>query len=215
MRRWFNGLANKLRIAAVLSVLLVLVLIVNLVERVQMNNLEKSFAAMYRDRLMAESYLLELTDIIHQKEKLAEQASEKGTSLSGEKNTSLNISVERLISHYEATTLTHEEEVLFVQLKGVLRPLMSLETQVAGSENETGNYLKMTEKATDKLLALSAIQTKEGSRLISESNDIIMNQRSTSHFEIVILLFLGVIIQTLVLSSSVLHERVRNLSNLN
>ncbi len=212
MRRWMHGLSNKFKVAGVLAFLLCMVLIVNLVERRQMNILEQSFSAMYEDRLMAESYLLEMSEIIHTKEDLAASA-EKAELSSVHRG--LNASLNDLLLKYEKTRLTREEEVLFLQFKTLLGPVFSYDNQTDLSESEKLNYLGVTRKATSKLMALSHVQTKEGGRLISESNNIIMNQRSTSHFEIVILLFLGAIIQTLVLSSSLFHERVKNFSNLN
>jgi hypothetical protein len=218
MKNLIKGLANKFKIATVLAVLLILVLINNLTGRIQINNLEQSFSAMYRDRLLAESYLLQLIDLIYQKEKLVEQCSLNQFNYAGH-NSLLNENIRTLVNKYEMTTLTSEEDKIFKELKSFLVPIQhfdnKIDNHVIDNPELIEEYLLLTRAATGKLLSLSQIQTDEGSRLINKTNHIIMNQRSTSYFEVVILVFLGVIIQTLVLSSSALHEKMRKFPNLN
>ena len=63
--KWPYQIRGKLKISLLLTGLICLILINNLSERSQSRELQKVLDSMYQDRLIAESYILQLSDELH------------------------------------------------------------------------------------------------------------------------------------------------------
>jgi hypothetical protein len=65
--KWIYRIQQKLPIAFLLAIILAGVFIKNMVERNSVSDLGDSFASVYEDRLLVESYIYQLSDRLYKK----------------------------------------------------------------------------------------------------------------------------------------------------
>lgn len=217
--KWTYGIKGKMKAAFLLTIVLVITMLTNLLERRRFQQLERSFSSIYEDRLMAEIYLFNLYANLIEKQELLETAVEKGINYStGEKLRTNRIDREQLIGKYAQTYLTEEEQVQFNNLNNLFDRMDRLEGEFGRQPDAmvipTG-FIHATAEVFSMLSALSDIQTIEGEALRSQSQKLIMGSVSMSRFEMTILIFIGLIIQALIFSSRTLLTDSRQNPGLN
>lgn len=214
--KWTYVIKQKFNAALALLTVFVLVLATNLIDKQHFSELQESFTAVYKDRLMAEIYLFELSRHLQDKKDMLEGQEQ----ISIRANNALTDSIRNIIEKYEATKLTVDEAIYFQSLKSHLDTLETMEnslesTQVAHEQqlkydiNEEFHFIR------GEMEALSQIQVKEGKRLIQASYRTIASSHLTSQLEISILIILGLIIQVLIFSSKTVDSRFEQNSRLN
>jgi hypothetical protein len=210
--KWTYSIKNKTTAAILLAVILGLTMLTNLLERKRFKELEASFASIYEDRLMVESYLFHMYDNLKKKQDLWELAAQKGVCHTI--NADLNIYRDEraeLVDKYAQTYLTVEEDDKFNDLLTSFNKIDMLEEEIAEMEAESQipqdlikEHNEITTDAFNTLSALSDIQTTEGQLLRDKSKKLILGSVSISHFEMTILIVIAIVIQALVFSSSTL-----------
>ncbi|RED97913.1 MCP four helix bundle domain-containing protein [Marinoscillum furvescens] len=201
-KTWKDILNQKRNTALTLVSVFILFLMTCVLNKVHLTQLEESLEAIYQDRLMANGYIYQLADLLHQKEALLVTAD----SYQAEQNLQLNDSIASLISSYEKTRLTKEEAQVFEALKKHLRIAEKLEAQ-----NEAQPALVATIKtrygnAQNALHQLSGIQLYEGKNVLKASNQTIASNRMTVQLEIGLLIILGLMIHFVVSSQWVVGK---------
>jgi hypothetical protein len=212
-----------MKAAFLLTIVLVITMLTNLLERRRFQQLEQSFSSIYEDRLMAEIYLFNLYENLIEKQELLETAVNEGIDYSmGEKLKTNRVDREQLIEKYAKTYLTDEEQVQFNNLNSLFDRMDRLEGEFGHQPDATAipaGFIQRYEGATAEvfstLSALSDIQTIEGEALRSQSQKLIMGSVSISRFEMTILIFIGLIIQALIFSSRTLLADNRQNPGLN
>lgn len=207
--KWTFFVQNKMRAALLLALVFALVFWNNWQERSGMEQLDSHLSMLYKDRLLVEGYIYELSEAFHAKAKAA--ASHHPTRPATE-GLMPGADIQSLIAQYETTYLTPEEKELFGLLKGVVGQLSDLEK--ARPFNST-LYLSEINSAHRLLHRLSGIQIAEGTRLSEASHRIVLGSNLTAQIEMVLLIILALIIQALVLSAKALHSPVQQKFNLN
>lgn len=214
--KWTYSIKNKMTAALLLSLVLVLTLLNNLVERNRFKQLDKSFSSIYEDRLLVEGYIFHLYENLKKEQDLLDAVNGKEMALrTREELTTFAIDRNLLLTKYAQTYLTPEEESAFNHLKTTLEQINLLETEIAGKQVDLAQLIsahhKITDEALETLSTLADIQTAEGAALRHKSERLILGSVSFSHFEMVLLIVLAVMIQALVLSSkSLLTSRQQN-----
>lgn len=153
---------KKIKIAAVtcLALLGAMLTAKYYLDKRNLNGIENSFSEIYRDRLLAESYIFELNDLLYRKKILLMQApSAEHTSQHQE----IDKEIGPLLERYEKTRLTAAENVQYLGLKEALRDLLP------ASHNSAAVQIEACERAIISLRSLSGIQVMEGKQL-NESN---------------------------------------------
>lgn len=198
--KWTFSIKHKLAAACLLGMVIGLVLINNLSEQKNSDDLNDAFASMYEDRLMAESYILTMYGNLHDVNELSDTYRNNPTAV----RTLLSpviTEMNKTIALYKKTKLTPQEEIEFNAFTGQAAAV----TACASSGNFDG--CKTTaDEALRKLAVLSEIQVKEGAKLKDDSQRIYSSSLSSSQFEIVVLIVIGVLIQALVFSSRTLQQ---------
>jgi len=208
LMKWTYSIKQKMTAAIILGAVIGVTMLTNLVERNRFQSLDKSLETLYEDRLMAESYLFQISENLHLQEELIWACvSDKGhVGYSPDTDVaSLRSERQEVMQKYHATYLTDEEAVELNHLQGALNRLDDFEHTLNESAEADEAYLEeyeaITHDAFSALHALSDIQTEVGANVQQESHKMILGSISFSHFEMIILLVLAIIIQGLVFSS--------------
>ncbi|MCB9050501.1 MAG: MCP four helix bundle domain-containing protein [Lewinellaceae bacterium] len=210
--KWTYSIKGKIKAALLLAIILGITILTNMLERRRFQELERSFSSIYEDRLMAESYLFHLYENLKEKQDLLQFVAEKGIN----QNIRTQLKEyrkgrEKLIEKYAQTYLTEEEEIQFNNLDSLFAWMARLEEDIIRQSDAADipanlfqKHESVTTEAFSTLSALSDIQTIEGKALREKSKRIIMGSVSMSHFEMTILIIIGIIIQGLIFSSRTL-----------
>ncbi len=219
--KWTYIIRQKVKVAIGLGVVFGLVLITNRMNKNNFLALQDSFSTVYEDRLIAESYIFELSNFIHQKKLYFEHQTVVNSAVLKEKSLLLNDSISHLIAQYETTRLTQLELHWFSKLKENLSVLRS---QEMAYRPDNISDLKLSQQQAIAaqhdhiemvLEKLSAIQLTEARNVLDDSKKIIASSTLTSRLEICILLVVGVIVQGLILASGSITTRFPQNSSLN
>ena len=211
--RWTFYVPQKMKIALSMAFVILLVLATNFLNKLHFNELQDSFNSVYKDRLMAEIYIYDMTMLLNEKKSLSNDS----TSISHAIQKPVNDSIQQIIRAYENTFLTQEEGIYFDKLKDVFDKTVRVEKTFATQGDSIdlpllkGQYREFQLHLSE----LSEVQRKEGKRLIDESRKIVATSRLTLQLELVILIVIGVIIQILIFSAKPVVPRFKQNANLN
>jgi hypothetical protein len=205
--RWMYSLKQKMTAAIVLTLVIALTLLSNFLDQRNYQKLEESFTSIYKDRLMAESYLFNLYDNLKKKEDVFQTSGYENVDSRFEASLEpMNREMNDIIQKYEETYLTLEEEIKFFKLKKLHESLQDLEQEFVVAGSDVGHELhdkhsRMTHQAFTTLSELSNIQTTEGEIIMANSEKLILSGKSNSRFEISVLVIVALIIIALLATS--------------
>lgn len=173
-------LRYRLQIGLALTVLMIGIIINNISSRYNLELASTSVTAIYNDRLMASTYLFELTDNLYKKELLPYPAP-------SEKTATINNDMSALIKKYESTVLTHREAALWESFKS---SLYQYNNAFAAGHHKVHSF----EKAVSTLKLLSNLQAKEGSFLYKDTRSSLGATTLGSYLEIILAIATGIIV---------------------
>lgn len=192
----------------VLTVIFVFLFIKNVSDKRHFSELGDSFSAVYEDRLMAESYIYELSNHLSRKKLLVDDCDTKEEIVQiKDKIKEHNQAISSLIVSYEKTKLTPTEEVLFKDFKKKIDQGLALEQKhiYQAEFSNAANVKQILDEAfygvLNTLNHLSNIQITEGEKLNKTSQKIVLGSASDTQFELTLLIVLGTIILTLIFTS--------------
>lgn len=205
--KWAFTIRQKAKAALILGVVFLLILGKNWYDERNVAALGNSFASVYEDRLVVESYIYQLSDHLYQKKSLIDNCSSQENrknlqSKLGEHNAAISA----LILDYEKTKLTSAESASFESFKQNIASIQVLETKYlasaetalpvskAGLEKRYGITIK-------NLHQLSGIQLAEGKLLNEQSKAIVAGSSVLTQFELAVLIGIGLIIQGLIFAT--------------
>jgi len=198
--KWTYSIKNKLSAAALLAVVLGLVFLNNIDERLNADKLRSAIATMYEDRLVVEGYILDLTEKVHDINESIENGKDYGTIQQ-------SIADIRAINDaYAKTVLTKDEEMEFVAYTTTID---KLESSIATAN--VPESMLLLDKSLSSLYNLSDIQLAEANRVKKGSDHILNYSKTSSQFEMAILIVIFIVIQVLVLAS----PAMQNFKNVN
>ena len=205
--KWAFTIQQKTRAALILGVVFLLVFAKNWYDERNVAELGNSFASVYEDRLVVESYIYQLSDHLYQKKILLDNCSSQENLVNlqarfGEHNAAIN----SLLQNYEKTKLTAAETTCFQNLKANITSIEQLESNYLAG---TGNGMTKAKLSMDKsyglaarnLHQLSGIQIAEGKLLNEQSKKLIAGSSILTQFELVILIGVGLLIQGLIFAA--------------
>ncbi|KYG82352.1 MCP four helix bundle domain-containing protein [Roseivirga echinicomitans] len=220
--KWTYSIKNKITAAVLLAAILIVTLANNLVERSHFKQLDASFASMYEDRMLVESYIFKLYENLHQRQILIMEPAQDGYKHLASALSASRTQRNQLIKKYATTYLTPEEEIEFDKLKGIVANVDQVEKDLVVNEASTDQLHQLvndnneiTSEAFASLSALSAIQTSEAQTIRDESEKIILGNISISQLEMAILIIIGLVIQALIFSSKSLKTTAQQKHHLN
>lgn len=191
---WTYHLPGKLKVSIILTGLMGLILVNNLLERSQTRQLKTAFESIYKDRLIAESYILQLSGEVHSIQDLLESSN--------------NIPKKQIQSHLEEintinlkylqTQLTEEEKLHFDAFERQAR-------NISFGLKEGKQVENQLDAALHELTILSQIQVKEAKTLVKNTSQIFSSDAAHSQLEIALLIVAALIIQSILFASKTLQ----------
>lgn len=217
MNNKFRHLYSRRAFPVLLTLILLIVLANNLEERYRMRQLGHSFQSVFEDRLMVESYIYRLSELIHDKyqnmEKLGSHSTSGEAACIFNEETTL---IRELLTEYEMTFLTEKESALFSSLKTAFSELSSQENGIIlAMQNDLpvaslkSGIHSTLEQISGMLSGLSDIQIVEGKRLNEHSHQIILARASSSRLELTILIVLGLLTHAWLFASRGFIQAIR------
>lgn len=199
----FISIREKRVAAAVLFVVLVAIGLNQLWYEKEYAQLDKNMSSLYKDRLMPAGYLFEISDHLYQKKilHLDEAVTLKELVKQLRKH---DDAITRLITSYEKTYLTKDEQQYWSQLLSSLEAYKISEANYTSQANSSAPYDLLLDKnfqqAQAALGQLNALQAKEGSLLQTNSKAIISDTIIQSYLQISMLIVLAIIGMVLLLA---------------
>ena len=188
---------NKIKWILGISMVFLLIIATNLIDKNNFTKLKDSVETIYQDRLLVKGLILDIKDIVHKKE-LANV--ERDSVFYTNQVEQLNQKMDLLISNFENTRLTKQEEKLLKQFKKDHKSLVRKEQQLS---SYTTDKLKSLRPYIDQLKGdlknLSAIQIQEGKKQMNISKKAIDTVELFTQIEIYFLIFLAIIVQIIVI----------------
>ena len=191
--KWAYHVKDKMKMAAVLLLIIVLILVNNISNRKTFSNLNESIASIYKDRLMPATYIFQLTDHLYQKKLLygGQEAGSAQTANAVRHDTA----IANLIKTYETTYLTAAEKKQWTLFKQHLQHYNTLINTPVNNDKAISTAFN---DVLQSLNALSQIQANEGSQIFKISSLDINGTIIMSQLEIALLLILGIFALVLV-----------------
>ncbi|WP_143156031.1 MCP four helix bundle domain-containing protein [Cyclobacterium lianum] len=193
--KWTYSIKHKITTASLLFGVILVVLLINSNQRKQIEDLKSAFETIYRDRLVAESYILDFSEKLHDMYDVINdphlpyvKKQEIANRILGE--------IDTLNHLYEATRLTEEEARYFGHFTGLTHE-MDIRLQAGDLASEA----PIIRSALLDLNSLSEIQLVEADKLKSETDKIFSMGSILLQFEMVVLIVIGLLIQALFFAS--------------
>ncbi len=196
--KWTYRIPNKLGTSLLLMGVLALVLVNNLKERSNSKQLETAFESIYADRLMAESYILSLSEQLHQIQELLESSASTSNKNLVEKLSE----IDRINLLYLDTKLTEDEEFHFGHFESLTWELRQ-SIQAGKSQSAQAKI----DAALADLHHLSQIQVSEAQSILTQTERIFRSGSLYSQFEIGLVILIGLMVQGMLFASKSLKVR--------
>lgn len=208
--QWAHRIRRKISAALLLAAIFVLVFVKNMVENQYVSELGASFASVYEDRLVVESYIYRLSDHLFRKKIMIDSCNTpQGVMLVRDAIAEHNEAIAGIITRYEGTKLTDTETRYFSDFKENVNRMQEAEqafltrAEQATELSEAKTLVSARfEEASRNLKDLSVIQISEGKLLNDHSKRIIAGSSLLTQFELGILIAIGLMILVLVFEST-------------
>ncbi len=188
---------NKVKWVLGITMIFVLVITTNLIDRNNFVRVKESVVNIYEDRLIANHLIYNISESIYDK-KISILKKDTAFYLNNLKSNNQKIQFD--IESFEQTKLTLEEAEIFEDLKNNLSQLESIENKyVKNSFIDETKLINLLDDINSNLDALSKIQVNEGSRQMDISKRAIETVELFTQLEIYFLIGLAILIQIIIL----------------
>lgn len=220
---WVFSISRKRKAAIILGIVFLVVLVKNRMDYYDVHKLAKSFATVYEDRLVVESYIYKLSELLYQKKQMLDNCavSDNITDLKIQVS-SYDADISMLMSQYKLTKLTEKEDEVFQDFEVNIGSIAALQSQYLSQLEIDAVSPVLLLSLNDQFLSvagkleeLSDIQLAEGRILNEQSQKIVAGNEVLTQFELALLIGLGLIIQVLIFTSRTLSIPKFKNANLN
>ncbi len=186
----------------IIGALLVMLYGKNLLERQSFRSVSSTLSDVYKDRLLVESYIFQISEKLFTIQKLVDHCtinfdySKAVLEISKEEQEILKI-----VAAFEATQLTEKEATLLTDFKRIIEKDLSIKNyQLLYNDSSGVNeaqvkvYDQKISRAQQDLDKLSAIQLEEGGKLVSKAKTLINRSQIWAQFELALLLIFILVI---------------------
>ncbi len=186
----------------IIGALLVMLYGKNLLERQSFRSVSSTLSDVYKDRLLVESYIFQISEKLFTIQKLVDHCtinfdySKAVLEISKEEQEILKI-----VAAFEATQLTEKEATLLTDFKRIIEKDLSIKSyQLLYNDSSGVNeaqvkvYDQKIARAQQDLDKLSAIQLEEGGKLVSKAKTLINRSQIWAQFELALLLIFILVI---------------------
>jgi hypothetical protein len=220
--KWSFVIQQKIKAALLLSGIMVLIVLSTFLSRSNINDIDKSFSSIYKDRLIPAVDMVYLIENLYTKRLLVEKHLIATTNSTPAEIKALlktkNQSIDSLIRNYEKTFLIAEEAKSLHAFKNQITKYALLENRIlhlsesgnkdAGNELFNGKGSQTFQHAITYLNELTNIQYTEGQSLVKESKTESSQFNLISSLQIAVAIIIGLMILGMIYNSKIIrHER--------
>ncbi len=222
--KWTYSVKQKTTTAILMASVLGLVMWNNFDQSRQFEKIVNSFSSLYEDRLIVESYIYNISELLHKKKHILENPMPPNVSEKRFKQMVLesDSTISELMALYRKTRFTSKERRLFDSLLTDFEKLTGAEqeflTALPAAENKLifkTNVLTLIDKNLNYLSALSDIQVAEGKQMNKDSRSALMSNIASSQLETTFLIIIAIIIQMLIFASRSMRSLLKQKPDLN
>jgi len=200
---------RKLKVAIILTIIIVMIFGKNILERKNFNELGDTFVSFYEDRLVVESYIFSISEKLFRIKLLVNHCEfESDYSHVIDEISNYEIEILSLVKDFEKTKLTTLEEEFLTDFKRIIEENLRISEYAMLYSEDSGinsksvkEYNAYIERAVSDLEKLSQIQIDEGKKLAMNSDRVVNRSRIWAQFEVAALVILLVIIYLLIYTS--------------
>lgn len=192
--KWTYSIENKVVASGALFLLCLLVLFSNYIDRDHTNNVKNSINTLYKDRLIAEDYILKMTIDVYQIKEVLNTTTTNSIH-ANERITNLLSDIHAVSNAYLKTKLTENENIRFNELRQLLNDFESSQEHNIQFISENAN------KALVLLNELSAIQLEESKLIMDRAEILYKSGKASLQFTSAIILVILLVLQALVFTS--------------
>lgn len=201
-----NNQNRKIKIAIVLTALIVMIFGKNILERQNFNQLGDSFISFYEDRLVVESYIFSISEKLFRIKLLVNHCElESDYTRVIEEIQDHESKIMVLVHEFEDTDLTVSEGEFLGDFKKIIEERLRIADYASLYSDETGinremvrQYNTFIEQAVGDLMKLSQIQIEEGNKLALQSDRLVNKSKIWAQFEVAALVILLITIYLLI-----------------
>lgn len=193
-----TSLFPKLRTAAALIFVFVLIYGTNRLDNHHFENVQHIINTVYEDRIVAQHYIYQLNNLYRRKEEGIPG------SLKEEAARDINRQIDNYFELFSATRLTNKEARVFQLLEEKNEELKALEARLSSlpdsdpGEKDIDRIKAKIDGIYESLDGLSEIQLNEGGRLRQAAQDSLDTNSFFSQLELVALLFTALLVQIII-----------------
>lgn len=221
--KWAYNINNRVKISLLLMVVFTSVFIKNLLEEENVSDLAGSFTTIYKDRLLPESYIFHLSEILYKKRILIDQCDSQQEFLAGSgDNANYNHQIDSILLDFQATLLTEDEAMYLTALQDDVNLIYGLENELKEGQVSADDFAaakvnsdQLISQAADKLNKLSEIQLSVGKELNDHSQKIVAGNSILTRFETAILIVMALVINALIFGLVSSRSKIKQRAHLN
>lgn len=197
---------EKTKVALGLGAIFILFFLTTIQDKSRFETLRDSFSSVYKDRLMVESYIYEISNRLHEKKLLFGSAQADEIEEVSSEKAHLDGQISALVTSYDQTKLTAEEARVFELLKNDLNRLSEAETRILtrselNQQSAPGALEDLHAHLEMGLNKLSNVQINEGMNLVNNTERIIAGSYVSSQLEIGLLIIVGLFLQAIIMNA--------------
>lgn len=181
--------ANRINIGLGLTMVFLLVLATNRIDKKHFDVVQNSITTLHKDRILAQDYVYKMNGIIYEKRLIL--ADSNSTNI----KKGLNKQFKTLIEVFSTTKLTINESKNFESLLENFERLQKAETSNNKSSEIELDYLKAIKTDLDNL---AMIQISESKNIIGLTQKSLNNKNLISKLEIGFLISIGIVLQIII-----------------
>jgi hypothetical protein len=190
--RWTYSIKNKITASVVLLALCLLVLLSHYLDRMHTQNVKNAVSTLYEDRLIAEDYILKMTNTTYQIREVLNSDLDRTSKSDAIRK--LTEKFHSIYTIYLKTKLTKPEKATAVELIWYLKKFGQTTLK---NNHQPSNY---TDKILFSLDKLSTIQLEESKLIMKKVESQYATIKASSQFAFVIVIIILVVLQILVFS---------------
>ena len=189
-----NNWFKRKQVTAAISAFSLIILIIgkSYLSDKNMESLDNSFSEIYNDRLVVESYVYRLSDLLYKKKIML--LNYENTAITEELRNGIQNQTDKLnklVKDYSLTKLTENEGLVFEKFKTNVTHVRVIETELRIGEPLAGKSLvELCDGSITQLQALSSIQLSEGKLLQEKGKQVLLEYNLVAQFEWVIFITL-------------------------
>lgn len=219
--KWVFAIQQKHKVALLLGCILCIVILTTIMERINMGDINRSFTSIYNDRLIPATEIFYISENMYSKRLLMEKFllshEEYGIEQLRKNLDIYNRNIDSLIVEYEKTYLVDNESRCLATFKNIISDYEQVEQSViklskngskeAGLEIFENQGIVLFQSTIQNLHQLTQIQSTVGKELIAHSQSAMASTNILSHLQIALAFIICVIIQVLLLTSTVIKKQ--------